>query len=140
VKTKELIHVRQEAEKAVADMEDGELKPKAFEIVLSHLLHGTVSGETTSNLQSTSHKDDRPTKKVSRSTNSKTGRILVLKDENYFRELRAISEVKDELASRGWHYPLSALSGPLQELVQRRELRRQKMQHGKKRVWKYSNP
>jgi len=139
VKTNELVHVRQQAEKAVADMQEGELKLKAFEIFLSHLL-GTQPMDPGVAQSSRPSEDQRVPKKVSRAVSSKTGRILVLKNEEYFRELRKISEVREELASRGWHYPLSALSGPLQELVQRRELRRQKMQHGKKRVWKYSNP
>ncbi len=122
-------------------MQEGELKLKAFEIVLTHLLNsqppdiGREGG-----LLTAPREEQRVSRKASRSASSKTGRILALKDEEYFRELRTISEVREELASRAWHYPLSALSGPLQELVQRRELRRQKMQHGKKRVWKYSNP
>lgn len=142
MKTKKLIQLRQEAQNAVFDMEEGELKIKAFEILLTHLLNSEepLDSAKEGGLVATTREDQKLSKKASNSVTSKTGRILMLKNEDYFRELRTISEVREELASRGWHYPLSALSGPLQELVQRRELRRQKMQHGKKRVWKYSNP
>lgn len=133
-----LIKLRRQAERAVADMADGDLKTKAFEVFLSHLL--TDAGGT-----------PPPTatlgKSVRATTSSKRGpiggstaeRILSLKSEGYFRELRTIGQVREELANRGWHYPTTALSGPLQELVQRRELRRQKLSDGNKKAWRYSN-
>jgi hypothetical protein len=37
---KKLIDHRKQAEKAVAGMADGELKVKAFEVILGHLLGG----------------------------------------------------------------------------------------------------
>jgi hypothetical protein len=39
---KRLIELRKQAEKSVADMPDGDLKLKAFEVILNHLV---VSGE-----------------------------------------------------------------------------------------------
>lgn len=138
---RELTKIRREAESAVAEMVDGELKVKAFEVILNHLLRPQDNSQTahTSSQHSAIRQDKKqPTKRVSAS--SKTERILSLKNEDYFSELRTIGQVRQELASRGWHYPLTALSGPLQELVQRRELRRQKMPEGKKKLWKYSNP
>ena len=35
---KKLIELRKQAEKAVEDMQDGEFKLKAFEVILNHLL------------------------------------------------------------------------------------------------------
>src|SRR3990170_1734164 len=37
---KKIVELRREAEKAVAEMPDGELKVKAFEVILNHLLAG----------------------------------------------------------------------------------------------------
>jgi hypothetical protein len=36
--TKKLVALRKEAEKAIAEMPDGDLKVKAFEVILGHLL------------------------------------------------------------------------------------------------------
>ena len=69
---------------------------------------------------------------------STVGRILVLREEGFFKNPKSIAEVCDELASHGWHYPQSALSGPLQTSVQRRELRRKRETKGNKKLWAYS--
>lgn len=133
-----LLNLRRQAEHAVADMPEGDLKVKAFEVLLNHLLNtadkrGTIETVTPSLVK------PKPTKRASTGS-SKGQRILALKDEGFFGTQRAINEVREELASNGWHYPVTGLSGPLQELVKRRELRRQRVVDGKKRLWKYSNP
>ena len=119
---------------AVAEMTDGELKTKAFEVFLQHLL----------NLESatTSQKDLRVTEKVlsskkksSRQPGTVKSRILLLKDEKYFEVPRIISDVRKELTAHGWIHPNTALSGALQSLVRERELRRIK-----DKIWKYVNP
>ena len=132
-----LIGLRRRAERAVADMPDGELKVKAFEVMLNHLL---TSNDQTPKDEVSIKKVDKEPKASKHAAGSATERILALKHEEYFRELRTIGQVREELATRGWHYPVTTLSGPLQELVQHRELRRQKMPEGKRKVWKYSNP
>jgi hypothetical protein len=71
--------------------------------------------------------------------NSCSSRILALREDGFFAAQRTISEIRSELATRGWHYPLTTLSGVLQTLVQRRHLRREKVKDGKKKVWRYSN-
>lgn len=133
-----LVELRQAAERAVADMAEGDLKAKAFEVILSHLLN-------TEDKVPNDSRPNRPLRTASKGQRARTGnttteRILALKAEDFFATLRTIGEVRDELASRGWHYPVTGLSGPLQELVQRRELRRQKVVDGKKKIYKYSNP
>ena len=40
---KRLIDLRKAAERAVAEMPDGELKVKAFEVILAHLLGGAAA-------------------------------------------------------------------------------------------------
>jgi hypothetical protein len=138
---KRLVDVRREAEKAVSDMPEGELKVKAFEVILNSLISVPMNPETGDNVIRTTGTPSRkgPEKRQSKPTSTRD-RILLLNEEDYFREQRSIAEIRQKLAVRGWHYPQTALSGPLQDLVQRRELRRQKLPDGKKRVWKYSNP
>jgi len=72
-------------------------------------------------------------------TGSCSGRILALKSDGFFTAQHTISEVRTELATRGWHYPLTTLSGRLQTLVQQRHLRRERIREGRKKVWRYSN-
>lgn len=135
-----ILDARQAAEAAVADMADGPLKIKAFEIVFSRLLHtetdpgltrtpkieqGTTRGRALGN----------PPGRVE----SLRGRILILKSDTYFEMQRTLGDIREELASRGWHYALTAMSGVMQGLVSDRELRRERVNMGTKKVWKYSN-
>ncbi len=72
-------------------------------------------------------------------SDSCVGRMLVLRGDGFFAAQRTISEIRSELATRGWHYPLTTLSGRLQTLVQQRHLRREKIKDGRKKIWRYSN-
>lgn len=143
---KELVKLRKQAEKAVSDMSEGELKVKAFEVVFNHLLSGAKGGAAKRGAASGSKGEqdtataDQPPLKSAASSRTAAGRILVLRDEGFFASQRMIGEVREELQAHGWHYPLTSLSGTMIDLVQRRELRRQRVKEGKKRVWKYSNP
>jgi hypothetical protein len=137
---KRLLDLRRAAEKAVADMPEGELKVKAFEVILNNLLEDRERGRQ-------GREDNAPAglrpgkdrkKRRAAAPTSTPDRILQLRDENYFGDPRSISDVRNELGTHGWHYPLTTLSGVLQDLVQRRELRRQKVVKGKRRIWKYS--
>jgi|SRR5579883_759080 len=135
--TKKLLELRRAAEKAVADMADGDLKVKAFEVILAHIMQevdapaepATHAARAASNRGETVERADKK---------STVGRILVLREEGFFKNPKSIAEVCDELASHGWHYPQSALSGPLQTSVQRRELRRKRGNKGNKKIWLYS--
>jgi len=135
--TKTLVQLRRQAEKAVEDMPDGSLKVKAFEVILSSLLGGSAQVESTKSEAPISRvkteKRDAPTKTLS-------GRILVLKDEGFFKTQQSIGKVREELKAHGWHYPVTTLSGALQNLVRSRQLRRERAAEGKKKLWKYSNP
>lgn len=134
---KQLVELRKQAEKAVAEMPDGEIKLKAFEVILGHLLEGSKPEAVPS---AEAEKHPRPKRdRAAPPTRSISGRILVLKDEGLFKNQRTIGEVREELRAHGWHYPLTALSGRLQVLVQQRKLRRERSKQGNKKVWKYSN-
>jgi len=135
---KRLIDLRKQAEKAVAEMPDGELKVKAFEVILSHLLGESGVSATSPTLGEVRSKPKGGKQETPGS--SASGRILVLKDEGFFKSQKAIAEVREELKAHGWHYPLTTLSGRLQALVQQRKLRRERAKQGKKKIWKYSNP
>jgi hypothetical protein len=139
MEVQKLKELRRRAEQATSDMADGELKVKAFEVILNNLLRGggdeTAGGPAVPGVVSPQKRT--PAARAAATTTRE--RILVLKAEGFFSKLRTIGEVHEQLAARGWHYPLSSLSGPLQRLV-RDELRRQKVSEGATKVWKYSNP
>lgn len=134
-----LKELRRRAEQATSDMPDGELKLKAFEVILNGLLRGIEDGSGDGRAPEAVVRSQKrlPTTRVAATTSR--DRILMLKAENFFAKLRTIGEVREQLAARGWHYPLSSLSGPLQRLASD-ELRRQKVSEGGAKVWKYSNP
>ena len=133
--SKRLIELRKEAEKAVADMPDGELKLKAFEVILAHLISGPSSapakaGETP---DESSKGEDLPAKSVG-------GRIMVLRQEGFFKSPKSLPEIREEMQAHGWHYPQATIGPALITLVQKRELRRQRVQDKKRTLWKYTNP
>jgi len=136
--TNQLKELRKKAEDAVAEMPDGDLKTKAFEVILQHLL------STRTSVAQLEPQEKRASEKKEMLSSRKRGtnksRILLLKDEGFFTVPRSLAQVKDELTAHGWIHPRTSLSGPLQELVQERHLRRIKDQAGKKKIWRYVNP
>jgi hypothetical protein len=138
MREQEIQGLRRRAESAIADMADGDLKIKAFEVILGHLLSELNASQA---VTAESKRRLRPGRKVeSRSPQSCIDRILSLKEEGFFGTQRSIGEIKSELARHGWHYPPTTLSGKLQSIVRRRELRRIKGSDGKRSLWKYSEP
>lgn len=136
---KTIIELRKQAEKAVADMQDGEFKLKAFEVILNHLLSpGTP--ESTSDSAAVPKTAAKQRRSVDIETESTAGRILVLKDEDFMKSPKTIGQIRAELQAHGWHYPVTTLSGELIKLVQKRKLRRQKGKVGKRNTWLYTNP
>jgi hypothetical protein len=134
----QLKELRKRAEEAVDEMPDGDLKIKAFEVILQHLLSTrTIPPKLEPSEKRTLGKKELTS---SRAPGTRKSRILLLKDEGFFTVPRSLAEVRDELTAHGWVHPQTALSGPLQGLVQERRLRRIREQAGKKKVWKYVNP
>jgi hypothetical protein len=135
---KKLIELRKQAEKAVAEMPDGGLKLKAFEVILTHLLTGPSESAEVEPEKEKGTKTKAAKRTAPAST--ATGRILFLKDDGFFKTPKSIGEIRDELKANGWHYNVTGLSGPLQTLVQKRKLRRQRAKQGNRQIYKYTNP
>lgn len=145
--TKAIIEARKKAEAAVAEMAEDELRVEAFKLILNRLLSGGEGSEPTRKSRPATRRDargheskgaeSRPEDFVPRSAPE---RILALKAEGFFEKERGIGEVREELQTHGWRYEVTALSGALIGLVQRRELRRSKVDDGKKTTYKYFNP
>jgi hypothetical protein len=134
----ELKELRKKAEAAVTEMPDGDLKTKAFEVILQHLL--STSSPPPQGESAEKRALAKKETVSSRRPGTAKSRILLLKDEGFFTTPRALGEVREELRAHGWIHPQTALSGPLQGLVQGRRLRRIKEKAGNKAFWKYVNP
>lgn len=134
-----LTAIRKQAEQAVRDMADGPAKLKAFEVILVDLLRRADDSKPPQSNRRAG-KRQAPSGEQPEDDKSAGGRIMVLANEGFFKELRSISEVRDQLAVHGWNYPLTTLSGRLQALVQKRGLRRIRSKQDKKTIWKYSDP
>jgi hypothetical protein len=129
-----LVQARKRAEHAVKGMEEGPLQIAAFQTILTRLLSDS---DPTTGAQRT---PDKARSRVGKQSNTLTARVAALRSEGFFKTQRSLGEVREALGSRGWHYPVTTLSGVMQALVRRHELRRERVNAGKKRVWKYSNP
>ena len=130
--TADLIAVRRKAEDSVADMPDGPLKIKAFEVILGSLLAGSPEAVDSSEAPR-DHDALKPASSLSE-------RIGLLAEEGFFAQPRGLSEIQSKLAEHGWHYAQHNLSTPLVRLVRQRTLRRLQVSDGGKKVWKYSLP
>lgn len=135
-----LIEAREQAEEAVAEMRDGDLKVRAFETILSHLLSAGVGGNNFEPAPGAVRSNTKAKTPMKASPKTTPERILFLKTEGFFNSQRSIAEIRSELKKSGWHYAVTALSGPLQSLVQKHDLRRENVDDGGGRKgWKYSN-
>ena len=135
---KSLKKYRLKAERAVADMPAGDLKVKAFEVILGQLLASSRAAAP----QSEPHRerDNRTRGGAMGQPNTLSGRILALQADGFFETPQPIGAVREGLQARGWRYPVTTLSGTLQSLVRRRKLRRERVREGNKTGWKYFNP
>jgi len=112
------------------------LRPGAFQTVLQELLRRGRSGDMVTATAS---------RRSSRKANSGTtgtgtnARLLALADEGVFGEQRSLSEIRQLLAERGFHYSPEELGTPLTRLVRGRRLRRVRVADGGKKTWRYSN-
>ena len=111
-----LVELRKQAEAAVAGMQDADLRSKAFEVILQHLLAGSSTqtpGAAATQPSAAKRKD------LSRVPGSAKSRILLLRDEGFFDSQRSLADVNHELKAHGWIHPQTALSGPLQSFVRK---------------------
>jgi hypothetical protein len=131
----DLVLLRKKAEQAVADMAEGPLKIKAFEVILTSLLSpGTADREPQ---KKQLRFESSPQREV---VSSIARRIALLAEEAFFSQPRSLADIQAGLAEHGWHYPQNNLSTPLIRLVRERQLRRLQLTKGNKKVWKYSLP
>lgn len=84
-----LKEIRKKALEAIDDMPEGELKTKAFEIILQHLLASESSHKSIeiASAPTHAHSKGKETKTQPGSTKS---RILLLKDEGFFAVPRSL--------------------------------------------------
>src|SRR5260370_40337853 len=106
----QLIGERKSAERAVEGMDEGPLKVAAFQTILAKLLADPSPAAEAE--PAPGKASPRPVKQP----NTLTGRVLGIKSEGFFKTQRSLGEVREALGSRGWHYPLSSLSGLMQEI------------------------
>jgi hypothetical protein len=128
-----------EAEASVAAVKDPNLRVAAFEKVLQHLLAGAEESPRQSGSAPRSPRKTASPKSKPVSRAGPRGRIEEMVADGFFKKPRTLSDVKTELANRGFHIPRTSLSGPLQALCQKKMLRRQKGIAGDKDAFGYSN-
>ncbi len=125
-----------QAEKVVQSVKDPELKRIAFQKVLDDLLGG--AGPAIAHRKSAGRGKARGAETAQRGGTKAYVRELI--GEGFFKKPKTITDVKAELENRGHHIPLTTLSGPLQQLCQARELKRQRgASEGNKKIFSYSN-
>lgn len=128
-----------QAEKAVAGVNDPELKRIAFQKVLDDLIGGR-SGAVNASASTKSKRNVRSSKVAGAAKGGPQVYVKELSDEDFFKKPKTIANVKAELENRGHHIPITSLSGPLQKLCQRKVLRRQRVKvSGNKATFAYSN-
>jgi hypothetical protein len=132
--TLDLVAARKRAEAAVADMADGALKEKAFEVILGSLLAAEPRQSKAAAVAG------RLEESHGSPPSSLADRISLLAEEGFFTEPKSLSDIQTKLAEHGWHYPQTSLSTPLIRLTRQRRLRRLQLSDGNKRVWKYALP
>lgn len=132
-----IVAARDIAMRVVKDMPDNELKVRAFEVILGRLLDAEVaSSQGVSSAETLSSKAGRIPRMTAipslrnKPPKSCSERIVSLREDGFFKGPRTLGEIRIELQMRGWTYPITSLSGPMQKLVQKRELRRMPGQNG----------
>ncbi len=114
-----------QAESAVANVKDAELRRVAFERVLNDLL--SAGDEASKEKPKATARASRQTsQKPAKKRGGPQGYVEEMVEDGFFKKPKTIAEVKAELENRGHHIPVTSLSGPMQKLCQKKVLRRQK--------------
>jgi hypothetical protein len=127
--------ILKDAEHAVQGVKDPALKAVAFGKVIDALIGTSADHAVKRGRTAAPRRAPNGTKKKS----GTSGVLQELADEDFFRSQRSLTELKNELANRGHHVPLTSLSGPMQALCKKRVLRREKKTVGNKQTYVYSN-
>jgi len=137
-----MVELRKRAEKIVADMPEGELKLKAFEVAFKHLLETTVSPVGVPSREVSAKKRRRAP--VAQEAPELRGelpkRIFELRNDEFFREPRTGREVQRELKTRGFHYAQAVVQMALLRMTRRRLVRRVQLREEGKRGFGYVEP
>ncbi|SRR5258706_1249237 len=131
VTAEELKNIRKLAEDSVADMPEGELKVKAFEVILEHLLASGGSPSITEDpKKKLKPKTNRKNSNQNHPTETKIVRslpdhIMDLRDnKKFFGEPRTADEVHQELMSSNYHCERDRVYMALLRIAKRKELRK----------------
>jgi hypothetical protein len=127
--------ILKDAEQAVQGVKDPALKSVAFGKAIDALMGVSVGPHAKRGKAAVPR--DAPS--GPRKKSGTAGVLQELVDEEHFRSQRSLTDVKNELANRGHHVPLTSLSGPMQALCKKRVLRREKKIVGNKQTYVYSN-
>jgi len=131
-----LIEIRKQAEEAVADMPDGPLKTKAFEMMFNSLRADAMQPKRKKRPKG-AKKDTAAAKPRGPRKEGPKARIKQLKDEGFFDQPRYAQEVVTHLEeAKGFTHTDSDVSARLLELVREQVLRRKKDNKG---VYQYTN-
>ena len=115
-----------QAERAVASVKDAELRRVAFERVLNDLLGETGDSPQARRKPTARTSSSSQAKKAGKKRSGPQAYVEEMIEEGFFKKPKTISEVKAELENRGHHIPVTSLSGPMQKLCQKKQLRRQR--------------
>lgn len=130
-----------QADAAVANVKDAELRRVAFGKILDDLLGSAHKSDSTP--KNLTKRTPAPSKARAAKGSRQGGPLAYIKElltEGFFQKPKTIAQVKAELENRGHHIPLTSLSGPMQATCQKRLLRRHKIKaEGGKQTFNYSN-
>lgn len=123
---------RRTAEESVSDMPEGELKIKAFEVILQHLLSSAMISDPASNAAGKALSTKNPRSKSSHRQESETARkkkktlpdyIFQLREDGFFKEPRVPTEVHEKLQSIPYHCLINRVEVALVRMADRKILR-----------------
>jgi hypothetical protein len=115
-----------QAESAVANVKDAELRRVAFERVLNDLLSAEDEVPREKHRATARAAKQAPKDSSGKKRSGPQGYVEEMVEDGFFKKPKTIAEVKAELENRGHHIPVTSLSGPMQKLCQKKVLRRQK--------------
>ena len=123
-----------QAEEAVSSMKDLDLRKIAFDRILTTLLGEEICNDKNAHQVVSSNKTPKTIDKSVKSQRGPKAYIEEIIADGFFAQPQPISNVKTELANRGYHVPVTSLSGPLIKLTKERKLRRNKINAGQEGV------
>ena len=132
----DLVRARDAAMAVVSDMPDGPLKDSTYKTILSELVQHALAQPARGPNQ-TALRNRKG--KVGGKPTGTTPRLLNLLEEGFFAQQRSLTEIRESLDERGFHYRLEDLATPLRRMVRSKRLRRSQAAVHRKKIWRYSN-